>query len=49
MDRPIDILITEVLKLRRGCDCEYGMRCRRCQQLIDVKELAEKLAEGDKR
>ena len=32
----------EATELKRGCDCEYDYRCGRCQDIIDIREKAEK-------
>ncbi|MBV9125687.1 MAG: hypothetical protein JO112_20245 [Planctomycetes bacterium] len=29
--------------LQRGCDCEYDHRCGRCQKIIDISNLAERV------
>lgn len=45
VEKKIAELVAVVMRLKRGCSCEYDYRCGNCDNIIAAYALADKLAE----
>ncbi len=39
------LIATRAVGLERGCYCQYDYRCSACTNIIEVREMAEKIVD----